>query len=91
MSYTINEAKNERALDIECATIARNPQELQRLALLAKEEGDDEQAEALMHMFDHVMESVKEMQDEMKRDDEEHYKQERESERYESHRDELFN
>ena len=72
MSTNINHSKMERALDIECAVIAKNPRELYRLAIQAKKEGDDEQAEALFQMYEDVMETIREAQEEMHRDDEDY-------------------
>lgn len=82
MSTTINHSKTERALDIECAVIAQNPNELFRLAKLAKEEGDDEQAEALLEMYNQVLETVQEIKAEMWSDED---KEEREAYYAETH------
>jgi len=82
MSTNINHSKMERALDIECAVIAQNPKELYRLAMQAKKEGDDEQAEALLEMYQQVLETINEIKAEMWSDED---KEEREAYYAETH------
>lgn len=79
MSYSTTEAKNERAEDIYRAIKSYDLKELQRLALLEKSEGNDETAETLFAILDDCMETAREVEDEMRRDDEEDYKEEREA------------
>jgi len=47
MSYSINEAKNDQALDIDLALQLRDSSALYTLAAQVKEQGDDEHAEVL--------------------------------------------
>lgn len=48
MSYSTQEAINDRQLDIECAIMTEDTEELYRLAQIIKKEGDDELAEQLL-------------------------------------------
>ena len=48
MSYSIQEAINDRQLDIECAIMTEDSEALFQLAQIVKEEGNDEQAEQLL-------------------------------------------
>lgn len=79
MSTSINHSIRERALDIECAIMAQNPAELFRLAVQEMREGNEEQAEALMHIYEHEVEKIREQEEAESRGDEKEYAKEAEN------------
>jgi len=50
MSYSINEAENDQALDIDLALQTRDSEALYHWARVVKEQGDDEKAETLRNI-----------------------------------------
>ena len=68
----------EREQEISQAIKSRDIKELRRLALLEVEEGNQEYADMLIDLHNDWVAEAKEIQDEMRRDDEESYKKERE-------------
>jgi len=48
MSYSISEAENDQTLDIDLALQTRDSEALYHWARVLKEQGDDEEAEALL-------------------------------------------
>ena len=79
MSTSINQSRMEREQEISQAITSRNLQELRRLALLEVEEGNEEYAEILIDLYNNWLNDAREIRDEMRREELEAEKEERET------------
>ena len=79
MSTNINQSKMEREQEISQAIESRNLPELRRLALLEVEEGNEDYAEILIDLYNGWLNDAREIRDEMRREELEEDKAERET------------